>query len=94
VVDKVLASRHSDLILVSHAYIGGMYAEWWRVYAAALANKQVTWRSFDDWVASVEVNAEPFADIPVNREVKYDVPKPAVPLEKLQMLPEFQGKAN
>jgi hypothetical protein len=34
------------------------------------------------------------AEIPVNREVKYDVPKPAVPLEKLELLPEFRGKAG
>jgi hypothetical protein len=94
VVDKVIASGLSDLILVSHAYIGGMYAEWWRVYEAALARKEVKWRSFDDWVSSVKVDARPVADIPVNREVKYDVPRPAVPLPTLELLPEFHGKAH
>ncbi len=94
VVDKVLASGLSDLILVSHSYLGGLYAEWWRVYEAALANKHVTWRSFDQWVSSVKINAQPLAEIPVNHEVKYDVPKPAVPLEKLERLPEFRGKSN
>ena len=81
IVDKVLASGLSDLILVSHAYLGGQYTEWWKVYEVALANKHVTWRSFDQWVGSVKINAQPLAEIPVNREVKYDVPKPAVPLE-------------
>lgn len=94
VVDQVLASSLSDLILVSHAYLGGRYTEWWRVYAAALANPHVTWRSFDDRVGSVKVSTRPFADIPVNREVKYDTPKPAVPLQKLEMLPELRGKTN
>lgn len=94
VVAKVLASGLSDLILVSHAYIGGLYTEWWRVYEAALSNKSITWRSFDQWVGSVKVNARPLAEIPVNREVKYDVPKPAVPLQKLELLPEFRGKTN
>jgi hypothetical protein len=94
VVDKVLASGLPDLILVSHAYLGGLYTEWWRVYEAALANPHIAWRSFDDWVGSVKVSARPFADIPVNREVKYDTPKPAVPLERLQMLPELRGKTN
>jgi hypothetical protein len=94
VVDKVIASGLSDLILVSHAYLGGLYAEWWRGYEAALANKQVTWRSFDQWVGSVKVSAQPLVDIPVNREVKYDVPKPAVPLQKLELLPELRGKTN
>jgi hypothetical protein len=36
----------------------------------------------------------PLAEIPVNREVKYDVPKPAVPLEKLELLPEFREKSE
>ena len=94
VVDKVLASGLSDLILVSHAYLGGQYTEWWRVYEAALANKLVAWRSFDQWVSSVKINARALVEIPVNREVKYDVPKPAVPLEKLELLPELRGKTN
>lgn len=94
VVDEVLASGLSDLILVSHAYIGGLYTDWWRAYEAALANKQVTWRSFDQWVASVKINAQPLAKIPVNREVKYELPRPSVPLEKLEKLPEFGGKTN
>jgi peptidoglycan/xylan/chitin deacetylase (PgdA/CDA1 family) len=89
VAEKVLASGLSDLILVSHAYIGGMYKEWWQVYETALADKRVTWRPFDAWVRSVKVIAAPFAQIPVNREVKYDAPKPAVPLPKLELLPEF-----
>ena len=40
-VDKVIASQQSDLILVSHAYIGGMAAQWWRTYENALARKEV-----------------------------------------------------
>ena len=87
VVDKVLASGLSDLILVSHAYIGGMYKDWWRVYEDALARKEIAWRSFDPWVASVKVAVQPLAEIPVNREVKYDTPKPSVPLQKLELLP-------
>lgn len=94
VADRVLASGLSDLILVSHAYIGGMYKEWWQVYEAALADKRVTWRPFDAWVRSVKVSVRPFAEVPVNREVKYDTPKPAVPLPKLELLPEFLRKAN
>ncbi len=94
VVEKVLASGLSEVILVSHAYLGGLHTEWWRVYEAALANTHVKWRSFDQWVGNVKINAEPLAKIPVNREVKYDVPKPAVPLEKLELLPEFRGKTK
>jgi hypothetical protein len=31
---------------------------------------------------------------PPERWLKYDVPKPAVPLEKLELLPEFRGKTD
>lgn len=88
-VDKVIASRPSDLILVSHAYLGGMSAQWWRTYENALARTEVKWRGFDEWVRSVKVNALPYAEIPVNREVKYEVPRPAVPLDKLELLPDL-----
>lgn len=40
-VDKVIASRPSDLILVSHAYLGGMSAQWWLTYEKALARNEV-----------------------------------------------------
>lgn len=86
-LDKVLDSRQADLILVSHAYIGGTYQGWWQAYESALARPEVKWRSFEKWVGAVKINAMPVADIPVNREVKYDTPKPAVPLEKLELLP-------
>jgi hypothetical protein len=86
-LDKVIASRQSDLILVSHAYIGGTYEGWWQVYESALARPEVKWRPFEEWLRAVKVNAMSLGDIPVNREVKYDTPRPAVPLDKLQMLP-------
>jgi hypothetical protein len=91
VVNKVLAGKPRDLILVSHAYLGGTYTEWWRVYEDALARKDVTWRTFDQWVANVKVAAQPLAEIPVNREVKYETPRPAVPLDKLELLPGLKG---
>lgn len=31
----------------------------------------------------MKVGELPYAEIPVNREVKYEVPRPAVPLEQL-----------
>jgi hypothetical protein len=86
VVDKVLASHKSDPILVSHAYLGGIYAGWWQTYENALARPEVKWRQFDEWVRAVKVDPMPLAEIPVNREVKYDTPQPAIPLERLQRL--------
>jgi hypothetical protein len=84
VVQNVLATRPSDVILVSHAYLGGTKAKWWRTYEAALDSGYVQWRKFDDWVKSVRQVDLPYAQIPVNREVKYEAPKPAIPLEQLE----------
>jgi hypothetical protein len=88
-VEKVITSKLSDLIFVSHAYLGGMSVQWWRTYENALARNEVKWRGFDEWVRNVKVRELPYAEIPVNREVKYEVPRPAVPLEKLELLPDL-----
>ena len=94
-VDKVITSRPSDLIFVSHAYLGGTSVQWWRTYENAMARSEVKWRGFDEWVQNVKVRELPYAEIPVNREVKYEVPRPAVPLEKLELLPNlFRGDAR
>ena len=90
-LDKVIAGRYANLILVSHAYIGGIYQGWWQAYESALGRPEIKWRPFDRWLASVKVNAMPLSEIPVNREVKYDTPKPAVPLERLELLPGLRG---
>ena len=59
------------------------------------ARNEVKWRGFDEWVHAVKVRKLPYAKIPVNREVKYEVPRPAVLLEKLEMLPDlFRGKSR
>jgi hypothetical protein len=82
----LLLTFSGDLILVSHAYLGGTYAGWWQTYENALARPDVKWRQFDEWVRAVKVDPMPLAEIPVNREVKYDTPQPAIPLERLQRL--------
>ena len=87
VVQNVIAQRPSDMILVSHAYLGGTKARWWRSYEAALDSQYVRWRKFDDWIKALELIDLPFASIPVNREVKYQAPKPAVALEQMETVP-------
>jgi hypothetical protein len=93
VVQNVLAGRPPDVILVSHAYLGGTKAKWWRTYQAALDSKYVEWRKFDDWIKAVRQVDLPYAEIPVNREVKYEAPKPSVPLEQLENVPGVTGAA-
>jgi len=86
-VDAVIASRPSDMILVSHAYLGGTKIKWWKTYENALSRNEVTWRGFDAWSATVRVVKSPNAQIPVNREVKYMQPQPAVPFWRLEDVP-------
>lgn len=86
VLDDTLAKRPRRLMIASHTYLGGMKRDWWEVYRVLLDAGRINWAtSFDDWVSrSSGVNLElPLGLIPSNREVKYDTPAPAVPLDGL-----------
>jgi hypothetical protein len=90
VLQESLDQQPRDLVLVSHVYIGGTRVGWWDVYEQAINSKQVKWQSFDDWAAATQVISAPYSEIPFNDEVKYVEPKPAVPLEEIELLPELQ----
>lgn len=90
VLHDSLDQQPRDLVLVSHVYIGGTRVGWWDVYEDAINSKQVQWQSFDDWAADTLVISQPYSEIPFNDEVKYVEPKPAVPLEEIELLPELQ----
>jgi hypothetical protein len=94
VVQRAITLAPSDLILVSHAYLGGTKLLWWRTYEAALARRDVAWRGFDGWLRATRPVAAANADIPVNREVKYVAPQPAVPLEQLEDIPGVRQAAR
>jgi hypothetical protein len=87
VLQESLDQQPRDLVLVSHVYIGGTRVGWWDVYEQAINSQQVNWQSFDDWAAAAQVISAPYSDIPFNDEVKYVEPKPAVPLEEIELLP-------
>jgi hypothetical protein len=73
-------AENDKVILVSHAYLGGTKLRWWNAYQNVLDNSKVNWLSIDEFAAvDYEMNN---ADIPVNREVKYETPSPEVPLEE------------
>jgi len=66
-----------------------MSVQWWRTYENALARNEVKWRGFDEWVRTVKVSKLPYAEIPINREVKYEVPRPVVAARKTRAAPQF-----
>lgn len=85
---KILFSLGEDkIILVSHTHLGGEKLHWWNVYQDFLNANLVTWKSLDEFVTNPIIL--PTARIPVNTEVKYETPKPKIPLEKEPPLEEL-----
>jgi hypothetical protein len=64
---------------VSHTYIGGLKQRWFDVYMNFFDSTDIEWLDLDSF-GQVDVYAS-MEDIPVNREVQYTTPKPAVALE-------------
>jgi len=91
VLDWCLNNHPKDMILVSHAYLGGTRLAWFQEYEKALASDKVIWRqSFDEWIKNLDVLKMPFKDIPQNREVQYTVPKPAKAIEDYEEIPNLE----
>jgi hypothetical protein len=94
IIQDSLAKKPKRVMLACHAYLGGMKAEWWSVYADALDSGDIRWApSFDEWVkADNGVNLQlPMDLIPPNREVMYTTPTPSVPLEELEDLDQMHN---
>jgi peptidoglycan/xylan/chitin deacetylase (PgdA/CDA1 family) len=87
-VNESFAENPDDLILVSHAYLGGTRIEWWDVYGRALGNEKINWaKNFDSWVSNVDIKSMPNKEIIMNKEVKYNVPTPAKAIEEFEPVP-------
>lgn len=94
IIQESLAKKPKRIMLACHAYLGGMKAEWWDVYADALDAGEIRWvSSFDEWVKPENgVNLQlPMDLIPSNREVTYTTPTPSVPLEELEDLDQMHN---
>jgi len=86
ILQETLDKHPKRLMLVSHAYLGGMKKVWWQAYKDFLDSEEVTWAAdFDEWAASESgVNVRvPMELAPQNREVKYETPTPSEPLDEL-----------
>lgn len=92
VLDESLAKRPKRIMVVSHAYLGGMKKDWWAAYEQLLDGGEIRWAAgFNEWVAARNgVNLHvPLTMIPDNREVQYTTPTPSVPLEELEDLDQM-----
>lgn len=92
ILDETLDKHPKRLMVVSHAYLGGMKKDWWTPYEEMLDSDEVDWiASFDEWVKpeyGVNIGV-PYSMIPDNREVTYQIPTPAVPLDELEDVDEM-----
>ena len=87
ILAETLAKYPKRVMVVSHAYLGGLKKDWWTPYEELLDGGDVEWvADFDEWVTAQRgVNLTvPFSMVPDNREVKYTTPTPSVPLEELE----------
>jgi hypothetical protein len=87
IFDESIAKKPTNMILVSHAYLGGTRLEWWKEYERALSLDQINWNGFNEWIEGQNIITLANADIPLNKEVKYVQPKPAKPMEDYQPIP-------
>ena len=86
ILQDMLDKHPKRVMIVSHAYLGGMKEEWWASYEDLLDSDNIAWSTgFDEWVESISgVNlAVPVEMIPENREVLYTTPNPSVELEDM-----------
>jgi hypothetical protein len=90
VVEASIAKNPPNMILVSHAYLGGTRLEWWNAYKKALNSDKIIWKKFNEWISSVPVIKLPNAEIPINKEVKYVAPKPVTPIEDFEAIPGLE----
>lgn len=87
IVAENIAKKPDNMILVSHAYLGGTRLEWWDEYKKALSAEGVSWKKFDEWARAQETISLSNKDIPLNTEVKYATPNPEKPIEDYEPIP-------
>ena len=90
IVTESLAKKPTNMILVSHAYLGGTRLEWWQEYEKVLASDKVSWNGFDKWLENQKIITLPNSEIPMNKEVKYVKPNPAKPMEDYEPIPGIE----
>ena len=87
IFSESIAKKPTNMILVSHAYLGGTRLEWWKEYEKALSLEQISWNGFNNWIKNQKIITMANAEIPLNKEVKYIQPKPAKPMEDYEPIP-------
>ena len=90
IFDQSVAKKPTNMILVSHAYLGGTRLEWWKEYEKALASDKIIWNGFDKWLEKQKIVTLPNNEILMNKEVKYVNPNPAKAMEDYEPIPGIE----
>lgn len=94
ILDESIAKKPNNMILVSHAYLGGTRLEWWQEYEKALASDKIVWNGFDKWLEKQNIVTLPNNEIPMNKEVKYGKPNPAKEMEDYEPIPGIENNTQ
>lgn len=89
-IEESISKNPKNMILVSHAYLGGTRLVWWNEYLKSLNSNKLEWNNFDDWVAKQEIIYLSNSEIPLNREVKYMSPSPIKEIEEYEAIPGLE----
>lgn len=89
ILDQSIAKKPNNMIIVSHAYLGGTRLEWWQEYEKILDSKDLSWTGFDNWLKGQNIITLKNSEIPMNKEVKYVSPSPAKPMEDYEPIPDI-----
>ena len=94
IVEENIVKNPTNMILVSHAYLGGTRLEWWNEYQKALTSPDISWKWFDQWITEQSAIVLPNVNIPLNKEVKYGTPNPAKPIDAYEPIPGLTSTEN
>ncbi len=92
ILDESIAKKPNNMIIVSHAYLGGTRLEWWNQYQRILLSNKIKWNGFDDWLKNQRIVTLPNIEIPMNKEVKYVNPSPVKPMEDYEPISGIEIK--
>jgi hypothetical protein len=78
--EVLFALEEERVVVVAQTHLSGVKLNWWNVYQDFFDAGIVQWKSLDEF--SLDPIVRPNEKIPVNTEVEYLTPMPAIPLEQ------------
>lgn len=94
ILNESIFKKPKNMIIVSHAYLGGTRLEWWQKYEKVLKNNLLNWNNFNDWIKSQKIIKMKNSEIPINNEVNYVSPQPEKAMEDYVAIPEMDTDVN